>query len=428
MGVGITLIGIFTALVLLEAPIAAALGVSSVVAILLFRVTTFDNIARTVFSQIDSFTLIAIPLFITAGAILGKSGISKRLVNLASLIVGNMRSGLAIVLVIVSMFFAAISGSGPASVAAVGMIVIPAMIAAGYDAGFASALMAGGGAIGIIIPPSIALIIYGVIAETSIERLFLAGVIPGIVVGGALIVLVLLQPETEKMKQGRRRGSLREIATAFREAFFGLLAPLIILGGIYSGIFTAIESAAAAVVYAILVDLVVYRELSLRELSRILAEAGTASAQVLIIVACASLFAGVLNAEGIAGGIAEWLQGLTPNRWLMLLAINVVLLAFGCILDAISIFYILLPILLPVVEKLGIDPIHFGIIMTVNLAIGQVTPPVGVNLFVASSISKAPLAGVSRAAISVVAAQIVALLLITYIPALSLFLPGLLRT
>ena len=427
MAVGITLVLIFAALVVLETPIAAALGISSVVTILAFQVTTFDQIARTVFSQIDKFTLIAIPLFIIAGTVFSKCGISRRLVKLASLIVGDLRGGLAIVLVVVSIFFAAISGSGPASVAAIGIIVIPAMVAAGYEGGFTSALMAAGGGIGIIIPPSIALIIYGVIAEASIEKLFLAGVVPGMLVGIALIGIIRMQPETEQMKAARRRGSLREIRGAFCDAFFGLLAPLIILGGIYSGIFTAIESAAVAVVYAVLVDVVIYREMSLRELFGVFAEAGSTSAQVLIIVACASLFAYVLHAEGIAGSVADGLRNLTSNKYVMLLLINVVLIGFGCILDAISIFYILLPILLPVVDALGIDRVHFGIIMTVNLAIGQVTPPVGVNLFVASSISDVPLARVSRAAIPIVAAEVVALLFITFIPQLSLFLPGFMR-
>ncbi|MEW6359227.1 MAG: TRAP transporter large permease [Planctomycetota bacterium] len=428
MAAGILIFTIFFVLVILETPVAAALGLSGVVAMLVFGSAPLDQIARCVFSQIDSFTLIAIPLFIIAGSIFGKSGISRELVNLASLIVGDLPGGLAIVLVIVSMFFAAISGSGPASVAAVGIILIPAMIASGYDPGFTSALMAAGGSLGIIIPPSIALIIYGVIANTSIEKLFIGGVLPGVIVGLALIGVIRFQPETEAMNKARRRGSLREIGHAFRKASWGLLAPLIILGGIYSGVFTAIESAAVAVVYAVVVDVFIYREMALRDGLRILAEAGSTSAQVLIIVACASIFKYVLEAEGIAEGIADSLKGLTSNRYVMLLLINVMLLAFGCVLDAISIFYILLPILLPVVDELGIDRLHFGIIMTVNLAIGQVTPPVGVNLFVASSIADVPLATVSRSAIKIVVAQIVALLLVTYIPQLSLWLPGLIRT
>ncbi|NOZ19933.1 MAG: TRAP transporter large permease [Planctomycetes bacterium] len=428
MAAGITLFVLFAALIILEAPVAAALGISGVVAMVAFHAAPFSQIASSVFSQIDSFALVAIPLFIIAGSIFGKSGISRRLVNLASLLVGNVRGGLAIVLVIVSMFFAAISGSGPASVAAVGIILIPAMIAAGYDSGFTSALMAAGGSIGIIIPPSIALIIYGVISGASIERLFLGGVFPGLLVGLALIAVIRRQPDTEQMKKARRRGSLREIWTAFREAFFGLLAPLIILGGIYSGKFTATESAAVAVVYAMVVDVLIYREMDLRDVFKTLAEAGSTSAQVLIIVACASIFKYVLEEQEIASAVADALIGLSANKYVMLLLINVMLIAFGCVLDAISIFYILLPILLPVIDQLGIDRVHFGIIITVNLAIGQVTPPVGVNLFVASSISGVPLAKVSRAAVRIVAAELAALLLITYIPQLSLWLPSLIRT
>jgi len=421
------LFGLFALLLALEAPVAVSLGVPAVVTIMLFRLTTFDSIARTMFSAVDSYNLTAIPFFVIAGSILARSGISARLVRLASILVAGVRGGLAIVLVIVSIFFAGISGSGPADVAALGAVLIPAMIAAGYEESFTCALMAAGGGIGIIVPPSIALIIYGVVAEVSIEKLFLAGILPGFVVGGCLIALILFKGDLGRAAPaGLPQAGLKDLWKAFKEAFFGLLAPVIILGGIYSGIFTAIESAAAAVMYALIVDVLVYRELKPKDLVRILTDAGIVSAQVLIIVSCASLFAWILNDQGIAAGAAQGLTGLTSNKILLLLLINVMLIAAGCVLDAISIFYIFLPILLPVVDGLGIDRIHFGIIMTVNLAIGQVTPPVGVNLFVAGSISKVPLAKASRAALPIIAAEAAALLLITYIPQLSLFIPGML--
>jgi len=426
MAVVLVLFGMFALLLALEVPVAISLGLPAVTTIILFRLTTFDSVARTLFTAVDSFSFIAIPLFIIAGLVLARSGISEKLMRLASLLLGRIRGGLAMVLVIVSIFFAGISGSGPADVAAIGAVMIPVMVSLGYEAAFTSALMAAGGAIGIIVPPSIALIIYGVVAEVSIEKLFLAGILPGVVVGGCLIGMIVLRRDLPIAAGDVADGAhWREIWRALKDAFFGLLAPVIILGGIYSGIFTAIESAAVAVMYALAVDLLFHRNVRVRDLISILCEAGVISAQVLIIVACASLFACVLNEQGIAAGIASGLMGVTGNKYLLLLVINIILIAAGCVLDAISIFYIFLPILLPVIDAFGIDRIHFGIIMTVNLAIGQITPPVGVNLFVASGLSKEPLTRVCRAALPIIGVEAIALLIVTYIPQLSLLIPHL---
>jgi len=329
------------------------------------------------------------------------------------------------VTIVVSIFFAGISGSGPADVAALGVVLIPAMVAAGYGRGFAAALMSAGGGLGIIVPPSIALILYGVAAQVNIRALFLAGVLPGIAVGSFLIAYVMVRFRGDTRIKAETRGAPGQLRRALADASWGLMAPVIILGGIYGGIFTPTESAAVAVLYALLVDALIYREITWRRLGEILGEAGVTSAKVLIVVACASLFAFVLGYKQVPQTIAEALARLEFKPWLTLLLINLVLLAAGCVLDAISIIYIFTPILMPVVRAQGIDPVHFGLVMTVNLAIGQITPPVGVNLFVASGISKSPLNEISRAVVPLVLVEAAALLLVTYVPWLSLALPRL---
>ena len=422
--IGLTLLGLFALLLLLEVPVAIGLGLSSVVALVCFHIRSLDVVPTLFFGTLDSVGLLAIPYFIMAGLMLGRSGISKRLIDFASAVVGDVAGGLAIVAVIVSIFFAGISGSGPADVAALGLVLIPAMVQAGYDKGFAAALMASGGGIGIIVPPSIALVIYGMRAEASIPKLFIAGIFPGVLVGLALIAYVHVAASQSGWRGTRSRGSLKEIGVAFGRAFWGLLAPLIILGGIYGGVFTPTEAAAVAVVYALFVDVCIYREMSLKDVLKVLAESGVTSAQVLIVVACAYLFSWVLEYEGIVRALSSWLIAHAGNRWVFLLIVNGVLLVAGCLIDAISIFYIFLPILMPVVHHFGIDPVHFGVIMTVNLAIGQITPPVGVNLFVASSISQVSMHELYRKIVPFIAAEGVALMVVTFVPAVSLSLPA----
>ncbi len=420
---GLTLIGLFAAMLLLETPIAVSLGLSSIIVLVGFDLRDLSMVPANFLGTIGKFNLLAIPYFIVAGLVLGRSGISRRLVDFASALVGDVPGGLAIVGVIVCIFFAGISGSGPADVAAIGLILIPAMVEAGYDRGFAAALMASGGGIGIIVPPSIALVVYGIVAEADIPRLFLAGVFPGVLVGLTLILLVYVIAKRRGYAGARRRAGWREAARAFGRAFWGLLAPLIILVGIYAGKFTPTEAAAVAVVYAVLVDMFIYREMKLRDVLDVFVESGATSAQVLFIVASAYLFSWVLQYEGIVAALSRWLIAHASNRYEFLLIANVVLLAAGCLMDAISIFYVFLPILMPVVRHFGIDPVHFGVIVTVNLAIGQITPPVGVNLFVASSVSGAPLNRLYRSILPFIAAEAAALAAVTFIPAISLSLP-----
>ena len=425
--VPLLLFGSFTVLLFLNFPIAAALGISSVLSVLAFDLAPLQLIPQQLLSATDSWTLLAVPFFILAGNILAKTAISGRLIRLAMVIVGQFPAGLAMVAVIVSIFFAGISGSGPADTAALGAILIPGMVKAGYDRRSAAALMAAGGGIGIIIPPSIALLIYGVVANASVSKLFIAGILPGVLVGLSLFVVsfVLFGRNPEIVSE--KRGTLREIGSAFVDAFWGLMAPLIILGGIYGGIFTATEAATVAVVYGVIVGFFIHRDLKLADLPEILVDTGVTTGVVMLLVCTASVFAWVLNTSGVAAAAAAGLLHLAAGKLVGLLLINAILLVAGCFMDAISIFYVFLPILLPVVNALGIDLVHFGVVMTVNLAIGQITPPVGVNLFVACRIARISMKEISRAVLPMVVAQAAALLVISFWPDLSLFLTRFMR-
>ncbi len=425
--VPLLLFGSFGALLFLDFPIAAALGISSLLTIVAFDLAPLELVPQQLFSATDSWTLLAVPFFILAGNLLAKTAISERLIHLARVIVGRLPAGLAMVAVVVSIFFAGISGSGPADTAALGAVLIPAMEKAGYDKRSAAALMAAGGGIGIIIPPSIALLIYGVVANASVTKLFIAGILPGLVVGLSLFVVSFALFGRDARIQAERRGSWREIARAARAAAWGLLAPAIILGGIYGGVFTATEAATVAVVYGVVVGFFIHRDLRLRDLPAILVDTGVTTGVVMLLVCTASLFAWVLNTSGVAAAAAAGLMGFASGKIGGLLVINGILLVAGCFMDAISIYYVLLPILLPVVRALGIDLVHFGVIMTLSMAIGQITPPVGVNLFVACGIARISMKEISRAVVPMVVAQVVALLVVTYWPDLSLWLPRFMR-
>lgn len=425
--VPLLLFGSFTVLLFLNFPIAAALGISSVLSVLAFDLAPLQLIPQQLFSATDSWTLLAVPFFILAGNLLAKTAISDRLIRLATIIVGQFPAGLAMVAVIVSIFFAGISGSGPADTAALGAILIPGMVAAGYDKRSAAALMAAGGGIGIIIPPSIALLIYGVVANASVSKLFIAGILPGMLVGLSLFVVSYVLFGRNPEIRPEKRGTLREIGTAFKDAFWGLMAPLIILGGIYGGIFTATEAATVAVVYGAIVGFFIHRDLKLSDLPEILIDTGVTTGVVMLLVCTASVFAWVLNTSGVAVAAAAGLMRLATGKIIGLLLINAILLVAGCFMDAISIFYVFLPILLPVVNALGIDLVHFGVVMTVNMAIGQITPPVGVNLFVACRIARISMKEISQAVLPMVVAQTAALLVISFWPDLSLFLTRFMR-
>jgi len=418
----------FFIFLILGVPIGICLGLSSVCAIL-YSGTSLTIVATNMYSGISKFLLLAIPFFVLSGNIMAKAGISKRLIKFVDTCVGHKKGGIAIVCVIVACFFGAISGSGPATVAALGAVLIPAMVEqGGFSAPFSTALMATSSSIAIVIPPSIAFVVYASITGTSIADMFMAGIVPGLLMGVALIIVVMLEAKKHNIKPSREKASGKERWDAFKDAFWGFLMPVIILGGIYGGIFTPTEAAAVSVVYGLFVGMVIYREVSIRDMFDILVDSAKTTGGIMLIVASASLFSFVCTKFGIADAASNLLGSIAHNQFTFLLIVNIIFLIAGCFIDANSAMYIFIPIMLPVCKALGYDIVAFGVMATVNLAIGQVTPPVGVNLFVAISIKikkglEVTLQEISRAVVPMIAACVAVLLIVTYIPITSTFLP-----
>ena len=420
----------FFVLLVLNVPISVCLGLSSAAAIL-YSGTSLTIVATNIYSGISKFLLLAIPFFVLSGNIMAKAGISTRLIRFVDTCVGHRKGGIANVCIIVACFFGAISGSGPATVAALGAVLIPAMIErGGFSAAFSTALMATSSSIAIVIPPSIAFVVYASITGVSIGDMFMAGIIPGILMGLALIIVVMLEVRSNHVVPSNvEKASAKERWNAFKDAFWGFLMPVIILGGIYGGIFTPTEAAAVSVVYGLFVGMVIYKEVKFKDLWEILIDSAKTTGGIMLIVACASLFSFVCTRFGISTAASELLARVAGNQFTFLLICNIIFLIAGCFIDANSAMYIFIPIMLPVCKALGYNVIAFGIMATVNLAIGQVTPPVGVNLFVAIGIKlrdgiRVTLQEISRAVVPMVAASIVVLLIITYIPQISTCLPA----
>ncbi|MEI1255279.1 DctP family TRAP transporter solute-binding subunit [Blautia sp. JLR.GB0024] len=418
----------FFIFLILNVPIAICLGLSSVCAIL-YSGTSLTIVATNMYSGISKFLLLAIPFFVLSGNIMAKAGISKRLIKFVNTCVGHRRGGIAIVCVIVACFFGAISGSGPATVAALGAVLIPAMVEeGGFSAPFSTAMMATSSSIAIVIPPSIAFVVYASITGVSIADMFAGGILPGILMGLALILVIMIEVRRKGIQPTTKKATWGERFRAFGDAFWGFLMPVIILGGIYGGIFTPTEAAAVSVVYGLFVGMVIYREVKFRDLIDIFVDSAKTTGGIMLIVACASLFSFVCTKFGISQAASELLGSVAHNQFIFLLIVNVIFLIAGCFIDANSAMYIFIPIMLPVCKALGYDLVAFGILATVNLAIGQVTPPVGVNLFVAISIKikkglEVSLQQISRAVVPMIAACVVVLLMVTYIPQISVCLP-----
>ena len=418
----------FFVFLIMGIPISICLGLSSVCAIL-YSGTSLTIVATNMYSGISKFLLLAIPFFVLSGNIMAKAGISRRLINFVNTCVGHRRGGIAIVCVIVACFFGAISGSGPATVAALGCVLIPAMIQqGGFSAPFSTALMATASSIAIVIPPSIAFVVYASITGVSIADMFMGGIVPGILMGLALVIVVMIEARKNNIQASMKKASGAERWAAFKDAFWGLLMPVIILGGTYGGIFTPTEAAAVSVVYGLFVGMVVYREITVKDLWALVIDSAKTTGGIMLIVACASLFSFVCTKFGIAQAASDLLGSIAHNQFTFLLIVNVIFLIAGCFIDANSAMYIFIPIMLPVCKQLGYDVVAFGIVATVNLAIGQVTPPVGVNLFVAISVKlkngeKVDIPQISKAVMPMIVASVIVLAAITYVPSISTFLP-----
>jgi C4-dicarboxylate transporter DctM subunit len=422
---GLILFGTFFVLVLLGVPIFIALAAGSLAFIPTLGIS-FTSAVQRMFAVAQSFPLLAIPFFILAGELMNQGGLSHRLIKFATTLVGHIWGGLAQVVVVVSMFFAGVSGSAVADSSAVGSILIPAMEKRGYDKDFSAAVVAAAGTIGIMIPPSIPMVIYGWIANQSVGKLLLAGAVPGVFVGLSLMLLCAwLAYRRDYVRE--KRATLGELIRQGRETILALLTPVIIMGGILLGLVTPTEAAVVAVAWAFVVGMFVYKDLTWSMLPKILVDTAASTAGVMVIIAAANIFAWLLALGRVPEEIAAFILSLTSNKFLVLLLLNGLLLITGMIIDLSPAIMIMTPILLPIATQVGVDPVHFGVIMIVNLAVGLFTPPVGTTLFVASSLAKLRMEEVVKALMPFYVVTFIVLLAVTYVPAISLWLPGFLK-
>ena len=401
--------------IFLNIPISISLGLSSALT-LVATGSPLGVIPSMMQATVQKFSLLTIPLFVLAGVLMDKGGISKRLINLADSMMGPIHGGLGYVAVISALFFAAISGSGTATVAAMGSILIPAMVKQGYDKGFSSALSAISGSLGTVIPPSITFIIYGMITGQSISDLFLSGIVPGIIFASILCLTVFIYSKKYGWKGDKPKATKKEIMKIFWGTLPGFLSPVIVLGGIYSGFFTPTEAAAVAVIYSFVVGKFIYKELTFEALRETLFSTAKTTGIILLIIMNAGIFSWILTQQGIATQLTELAIGFTTNKYVMLLIINVVFLLAGCVMDNTSALYIIVPIILPIAKALDINLVHLGVILVLNLSIGQVTPPVGPNLYVAADIGKVKFEVICRKMVPLLIMSLVALLIITFVP------------
>lgn len=407
----------------LRVPIAISLGLSAISVIFIFDMG-YQMLSYSFYAGIAKVPLLAIPFFILAGILMEKATIAVRIIALIKEVVGDRTGGLAIAAVIVAAFWGAVSGSGPATVAAIGLILIPGMAEAGYDKAFATAVVSVSSGLAIVIPPSIAFIVYGDIMQISVGTMFASGIFPGILIAAFLCGCVYIISRKKGYK-GKPRGDRAALVKAFKDSFWGLMTPVIILGGIYGGIFTPTEAAAVAIFYALFVGHFVYHALTMKILVEVLYETVESTAVVMLVVTCAGLYGWLGATVGIIDRIAALVLGISTNPFVIMLLINIILLFAGMLLDAISIMYIFLPILIPILQFFNWNPVWFGVIMTVNLAIGQVTPPVAVNLFVGARISNLTMEEIAKPAIPLIIAALAALFVLAVFQPISTFLPNL---
>lgn len=419
----VTLFILLAFLLFATVPIFVALSGSVAVSFALFHDLDLVIILQRMFAGVNKFSLMSIPLFVLAANLMGEGGISKRIIRLANVFVGHIPGGLGMSVVVSCLFFGAISGSAPATVVAIGALLYPALREKKYPAGYSAGVITSAGSLGIIIPPSVTMIVYGTVTGASVGTLFMAGFGAGMIYALLYIIYTVYvafkHPEIER----DRKSTWSERWAALADSIWGLGVPIIILGGIYGGIFTPTEAAAVASVYSLFVAMVVYRELNFKSMLKCVLGAALTTVQVMILLAAASVFAWILTSEGVTVALANAVLSISTEQWMILMMMNVILLIAGMFIDGASIITILGPLFFPIAVAAGIDVIHLGIVMTVNAAVGMFTPPFGLNLFVASSITKLPILKVSKGAMPFIIISIIALLLITYFPEISLWLP-----
>ena len=423
---GYVLLGSFLLLTLLGVPVAYTLCLSVAMILVFFMDKPLVMITQMMFSGMDSFSFMAVPFFMLAGSFMSAGGVTKRLVSFSQSLVGSFTGGLAQTVSVSGCFFAAISGSSAATTAALGTTMVSEMEKKGYSREWAAGVVASSGVVGIVIPPSITMVVYGVIADTSIGDLFVGGFIPGAMMGLSMMCVSWYLAKKRGI-QPEGKFSLIGVLKAFQESFFALLTPVIIIGGIYGGIFTPTEAAAVAVVYGILVGLFIYKELKFEDFPKIIFQAVLGTTMIMLLVGAANVFGWLLTNLQIPHMIAKFVVSITSSPIMFLMAMNVLLLIAGTMVNASAAVVILTPIFLPVAKTLGIDPLFFGVLMVVNLAIGCITPPVGLDLFVASAITKVPIERVMAASAPYLYALLATLLVLTMFPGFITFLPNLLR-
>jgi C4-dicarboxylate transporter DctM subunit len=414
--------GLLAALMLTGMPISISLGLTVLSFLFFMTEVPVESVALKLFTGIEKFEIMAIPFFILAGNFLTHGGVARRMIHFATSLVGHWPGGLGLGAVVACALFAAVSGSSPATVVAIGSILLPAMVKAGYPTRFGAGVVASAGGLGILIPPSIVMVMYAVSTNSSIGALFMAGVIPGLVLAGMLLTTTWFRAWRYKYPK-EKRASWGERVKAFRDSIWGLALILVVMGGIYSGLFTPTEAAAMSAVYAFFVAVFVYRDMSIKDVPRTLLAAANLSAMLLYIITNAVLFSFLLTHENIPQAISEWLLASGLGTIGFLLAVNILLLIMGNFMEPSSIILITAPILFPIAMKLGIDPVHFGVMITVNMEIGMITPPVGLNLYVASGITKLGLTEMTVAVWPWLLTMLVFLVMITYWPPLSIWLP-----
>jgi C4-dicarboxylate transporter DctM subunit len=412
----------FAVLLFLGVPIAVILGVTTLVSLVFFSSTPLTIITQQLFNALDQFVLLAIPFFILAGAVMTRGGIARRLINFVNALVGWFPGGLAMAGILACIFFAAISGSSPATVVAIGSIMIPALIKAGYGEKFSLGLITVSGSLGIVIPPSIPMILYCLVMNVSVAEIFMAGVMPGLLIGFSLMVYTFFVARKHDWRIAQK-ASLSQLIQTGKDGIWALLLPFIVLGGIYSGVFTPTEAAAVSVVYALFVEMVIYKEFGIRDLTEVCREAGVLSACLLFILSCAMTFIWLLTAEQIPHQLADIIIEYIDSPWMFLLTVNLLFLILGCFMDDVSAMLVLAPLFLETLNRYGIDLVHFGVVMVLNIQMGMLTPPFGLNLFVASGITKEPILKIASGVAPFLVIMLACLMLVTYIPWISLALP-----